>query len=139
MRRSLIAAVSAALLLSALPAGANHKTIRDSFTAMALPFPVGSYDDGEGCIHGVENVHKVSHEFSPPFSGVLTVETAQPIGDWDLFILDDAGKVITESSDSQGVAEEVSLKLKAKQNVSIVVCNWAGEPAIEVSYEHKHV
>ncbi len=140
MRRTFVVMVGAvtigALLLSgAVAAGQKKKKIRESYQATAAPFPVGSYDDGEGCIHGVDGVHKVTHPFEAPYTGNFVVRIPQLTGDWDLFVLDDNGEVKAESSGSTGEPEETGIRLRKNQAISIVVCNWLGEPTITVEYE----
>ncbi len=126
-----------ALVLGCLiaPATAGPKKVKESYDAIAAPLPNGSYDDGEGCYYGVEMVHRVSHEVEAPFTGTLEVDIAELVGDWDLFIVDDKGEVITESSGSSGEPEHTENRVKKGQVVTIVVCNWAGEPQITVDYE----
>ena len=129
--------MSLALVLGAVvvPANAKPKKVKESFDAIAAPYPNGSYDEGSGCYYAVEMVHRVSHEVEVPFSGTLTVDIAELVGDWDLFIVDDEGDVITESSGSSGEPEHTENRVKKGQVVTIVVCNWAGEPQITVDYE----
>ncbi len=115
--------------------GAGPQKERGSFDAVALPYPNGSYDDGEGCFYGVEPIHRVSHELESPFTGTLEVDIAELIGDWDLFIVNEKGEVITESSGGTGEPEHTTNKVKKGEVITVVVCNWAGEPQITVDYE----
>ena len=115
--------------------GAPPKKEAGSFDAVALPYPNGSYDEGTGCFYALEPVHRVSHELESPFTGTLEVDIAELVGDWDLFILNEKGEVITESSGSQGEPEHTTNKVKKGEVITVVVCNWLGEPQITVDYE----
>ncbi len=123
------------LMVGSLPASARMRApVEESYQATALPFPNGSYDSGEGCFYGVDGVHKHFHEFVAPAKGKLDVGIPLLTGDWDLFVVDPEGTVLTESSGDSGVAERTELKMKKGQEISIVACNWAGEPQVTVEY-----
>ena len=131
----LVLAISAA---GVLPVAARDRApIEESYQATALPYPNGSYDDGEGCFYAVDGVHKHLHEFEAPRKGKLEVGIPVITGDWDLFVTDTEGNVLTESSDGNGVAEHTELKMKKAQQISIVTCNWAGEPQVTVEYSFR--
>ncbi|MGH2755147.1 MAG: hypothetical protein ACRDLB_12030 [Actinomycetota bacterium] len=124
--------------LGALPAAAGGRApIEESYQATALPYPNGSYDNGEGCFYGVDGVHKHFHEFEAPRKGKFEVGIPQLTGDWDLFVTDPEGNVLAESSGDRGVPEHTELKLKKAQQISIVTCNWAGEPQVTVEYSFR--
>ena len=106
-----------------------------SFDAVALPYPNGSYDDGSGCFYAPAPVHRFSHALESPFTGTLDVYIPQLTGDWDLFILDEKGEVITESSGSQGEPEHTTNRVKKGDAITVVACNWLGEPQVRVDYE----
>lgn len=136
--RRLVVLVVAVLVAGALPAGArDRKPIEESYTATALPYPNGSYDTGEGCFQGVDTVHKHYHPFEAPSKGLFSVGIPVLTGDWDLFVLDGEGNVLAESSGSQGEPEFTTLKMKKGQAISIMTCNWAGEPQVTVEYSFR--
>ena len=115
--------------------GAAPKKEKGSFDAVALPYPSGSYDEGSGCFYAPAPVHRFSQELESPFAGTLDVYIKVLTGDWDLFILNEEGDVITESSGSQGEPEHTTNRVKKGEAITVVVCNWLGEPQITVDYE----
>ena len=136
--RELAIIVCVILALGAPPLAAQAPApIEESYQATALPYPNGSYDSGEGCFYGVDGVHKHFHEFEAPRKGKFEVGIPALTGDWDLFVTDPEGNVLAESSDDSGVAEHTELKLKKAQQISIVACNWAGEPQVTVEYSFR--
>ena len=118
-------------------AARDRAPIEDSYQATALPYPNGSYDSGEGCFYGVDNVNKHFHEFEAPRKGKFEVGIPALTGDWDLFVTDPEGNVLVESSGDSGEPEHTELKLKKAQQISIVACNWAGEPQVTVEYSFR--
>ncbi len=152
MRKSLsllLTAVCAAGALAAPAAAggkAGGKKVSDSFPAQALPLPKNSTVgdplgiEETGCNAGQEGVHKVTHSFEAPFTGVLRAYMEGFTGDWDLFLIDADDKEVAVSANDQATAmaaaeEEVSLPLKKGQTIGIRACNWLGEPQIEVHYD----
>jgi hypothetical protein len=125
------------LVLGAPSLAARGAPIEESYQATALPYPNGSYDTGEGCFYGVDGVHKHFHEFEAPRKGKFEVGIPALTGDWDLFVTDAEGNVLAESSGDRGVPEHTQLKLKKAQQISIVACNWAGEPQVTVEYSFR--
>jgi hypothetical protein len=144
MRKIFIALlVGAAVAGSVLPAIAAGRHIHGSFTANAFPFPNYSSNTGTekpGCLAGVEDVNWVRQSFKAPVTGKLTVEIEGFTGDWDLYLMDSKGTVLTRSDGEQvgptmaPAAEKVVWKLRRGQKVDIAPCNWAGEPEVEVHY-----
>ncbi len=126
------------LVIGVMPAAARGlKPIEESYSATALPYPNGSYDAGEGCFQGVDTVHKHYHPFKAPSKGLFSVGIPVLTGDWDLFVLDGEGNVLTESSGSQGEPEFTTLKMRKGQAIQIMACNWAGEPQVTVEYSFR--
>ena len=126
------------LAAAVMPASARERApVEESYQATALPYPNGSYDSGEGCFHGVDGVHKHFHEFEAPAKGRFEVGIPALTGDWDLFVTDAEGTVLAESSGNSGVPEHTELRMKKGQQISIVACNWAGEPQVTVEYSFR--
>ena len=144
MRKSilLVMAITLALAVAAAPATAGkRKTLKKSFSAQAVPYPVTSSVQAGGCLNGQESVHKVTTSFKTPGKGVLDVELFDFVGDWDLHITDAAGHTLASStSDNAGSATEqvMGLPLKKGFKVNIVACNWAGGPTAEGEYVYKY-
>lgn len=110
-----------------------------SFSAQLLPFPkLAAWGDPlgltkPGCLSGQQDVHWYAEEFVAKTKGTLEAETSGFTGDFDLYILDDAGMPLirSENDQIQGQAapeEAVTMGLAKKQTVQIAVCNWLGAP-----------
>lgn len=150
MRKLIALAVSAGLVAGAfaLPAGAaaKKKTIKDSFTATAVPFPNLSSHTGTatpGCTAGQEGVHKVTTPFETPGKGRLIVETKDFTGDWDLYLFDPSGLVLAKSDSAQvpdgaPPVEKIVVDLKAMKTYDLVTCNWAGAPTTDVTLKYTY-
>lgn len=141
MRRT--AALTAVALLavgaSAAPSQAakkKPKPITKTYTATA-PMPDPSNYAGLGYSVCAQNVPQSFHEerFTAPAAGNLKVTLKDYTGDWDLLLEDGGGAELSYSGASDvGAPEEVYLKLKKKEQVVIVACNFAGAPTATVSY-----
>ena len=139
MRAVLAGAVVAGLALSpAAVAAPKPKPITKTYTATApLPDPSNGTNDYSVC---AQNVPQSFHleRVTVPAAGTLKVELSGYTNDWDLLVMDGAGRELGGSG-SGGYApapapEVVSLKLKKKTDVQIVACNWAGGPTGTVTY-----
>jgi hypothetical protein len=117
-----------------------------SFSAQLLPFPkLAAWGDPAGltqpgCLSGQQDVHWHAEEFVAPSKGTLAAETSGFTGDFDLYLLDDAGTALIRSEaeqiQSQAPAQEaVTMALAAKQKVQIAVCNWLGAPDVTVTWK----
>jgi hypothetical protein len=141
MRKGLAAVFVVGLLASfaALPATAARKKsmVKKSWTATApTPNPVAGEVDSRGCAGGTgqEDVNKDTYTFKTPKHrrrGTLTVRIDFQ-GSWDLHILDSKNKELAKSDYDNttyvGYEQVSGLRLRPRQTVQIVSCNWAGSP-----------
>lgn len=132
-RKTIAAALAVGLLLAfAAPATAGKKK-GGSFAAENLPFP-----GPNGCLEGVEGLHKTTQEVKTPFAGVFTLTMESFEGDWDLFLTDAEGNEIASSTTSQLTGdpptEEVVVSVTKGMSLAMVACNWAGGPSAEVKW-----
>ncbi len=145
MRKILLGLVAAALVMSAVPASAKAPT-SGSFSAQLLPFPkLATWGDAvgmtqPGCLAGEVDVHWHAEQFVAPKNGTISATTEGFTGDYDLYLLDEAGTALIKSEAEQIQAqapalESVTMPVKAKQTVQIAVCNWLGAPDVTVNWE----
>ena len=148
--RKVVASILLVGLVAALPGPAVAKkkkktvTITESFSAGPFapkPFP-GDVSDA-GCRDGEEGVQKLTVPFTTPGKGILSTDISGFQGDWDLYVTDSAGSVLAASETSQIVdqtppTEQITIPLRAKQDINIVACNWAGSPLAEGQYTFKY-
>lgn len=140
------------LLLGSLVAGGapssaapkSQQRMRGKFSARALPLPLVDpdvYYPGKGsCLGGLEELNYVTEPFEAPAAGELDVTAAGFTGDWDIYVLDRAGRRLAQSEGDQVTGadeaqERLSVRLEAGSRVEMVACNWLGEPDVDVSYE----
>jgi hypothetical protein len=143
-RRPLAAvAALAALAVAVVPAQAatkKPKPIKGSYELTLPPDPTGQTAAvlGEGCT-GVVPPSQDKHPFTVPARGRfdIVLDSPDPTGagvtDWDLYLLDADGAIVS-SSTSEFSHEQLSLKLKKKQGLTIWVCNLLGQPSGTVRY-----
>lgn len=145
--KKLTAFLAAALMaLPVLPAYAGKaKHVTGTIEATLAPFPkLAAWGDPvgltkPGCTSGVQDVHWAAQEFTSPGKGKLRFWTEGFIGDWDIYVFD-GDTVLYRSENSQvpdqaPPEEEIVLALKPKQTVTLVVCNWLGDPNVVANYE----
>lgn len=139
---AVLAAGALVLSMASVASAGKPKKVHDSFGASLAPFPNLSSATGTptpGCTAGVENVHWVAQEFKSPGKGTLRVYMEGFTGDHDLYVF--AGDVVLGRGDQAQVPdgappeEEVLVPLKKGQTVTMVACNWFGEPDVEAHYE----
>ncbi|MDQ3914821.1 MAG: hypothetical protein M3323_05735 [Actinomycetota bacterium] len=150
MRKALVTLLALGMVasLTAAPALAGKKkkatkTISDTISATAIPFPNLSSSTGTptpGCSAGQEGVHKVTVPLEAPGSGTLTFEMSGFTGDWDLYVIDDAGITIARSDSAQvpdmaPPEEKIVAPLSKGRTYDLVVCNWAGAPQATADYK----
>ena len=131
------------------PAAAGTRTLKKRMTFTApVPAPVYSDVDPAGCMWqgSVEDVSKDTYSFTTPKhrgKGTLSVRIDGFDGDWDLYVFDKDGDLLTSSTsdNSAGAYEQISgLKLKQKTTVDIVACNWESTtPSVNgyLAYKYK--
>lgn len=146
MRKALASLVALGLVASfaATPALAGKKakkkvtkTISETIDVTAFPFPNLSSHTATplpGCAAGEEGVHKHTHPFEAPGNGTLTLSMSGFTGDWDLYVIDDAGVAIARSDNEQvgqtmaPPEEKIEMPLAKGKAYELVICNWAGAP-----------
>lgn len=145
MRKLIALAAALGLIgsLGAAPAFAGKpKKVHETFGATLAPFPNLSSSTGTpkpGCSAGQEGVHWVAQEFTSPGKGNLRFYAEGFTGDHDLYVFD--GDLAIARSDQAQVPdmappeEEVVLPLKKGQKITLVACNWFGQPDVQAHYE----
>lgn len=152
--RKLIAVTAALGLvasLSAAPAVAAKKPIKvhETFGATLAPFPkLAAVGDNAGltkpgCTAGQQDVHWVAQEFTAPGTGKLRLYMEGFTGDHDLYVFVDdmplfkseGGQVPVATTEIAPAEEEIIAPLKKGQTVSLVACNWLGQPDVVAHYE----
>ena len=82
------------------------------------------------------------HPLSVPRAGRLNVvldspdPTGKGVTDWDLYVLDSSGDDLADSSGGTS-HEEVDIKFKKAEKITLVACNLAGQPSATVTYKLK--
>lgn len=143
--KKLTAVLAAALMaLPILPAQAGKpKHVTGAIEATLAPFPnYSSHTATErpGCYAGEQDVHWAAQEFTAPGKGELRFYAEGFTGDWDLYVYEGDLKV-AESIGAQAdpamapAEEEIVISLKKKQTVTLIVCNWFGDPNVVANYE----
>ncbi|MGH2755725.1 MAG: hypothetical protein ACRDLB_15020 [Actinomycetota bacterium] len=146
MKKTLVSLVGLALAFSVVPALAGPT--KGSFSAQLLPFPkLAAVGDPAGitepgCLAGQEDVHWTAEAFKAPKKGTLEATSAGFTGDFDLYLLDDAGVPLVRSENDQTLdqappEESVAMPLAKGQAVQIAVCNWLGAPDVTVDWVFK--
>ena len=141
---ALAAAVGLIASLGAAPALAGKKkSVHDSFGATLAPFPnLSSHTSTAkpGCTAGEEGVHWVASEFTSPGKGTLRFYMEGFTGDHDIYVFQGDLKLAESINEQAGATmapaeEEIKLPLKKGQKVTLVACNWLGEPDVVAHYE----
>lgn len=115
---------------------ARPRQMKGSFTAAAKPLPVAWPVTDEGCMQGIEDVHRVTKTLTARFSGWLQV-SANFSGDWDLALFDPEGRRAAMSEHQWSTLEEgeqLDYYLHKGQSVDIAVCNNASGSDAAVEY-----
>lgn len=150
--RKLIALVAVAALAVALPStavAAKPKKVHETFGATLAPFPkLAAWGDPlgltqPGCLAGQEGVHWVAQDFTAPGKGNLRIYMEAFTGDHDLYVFLDEiiygrsenAQVPVGSTDVAPPEEEVTIALKKGQTITMVGCNWLGQPDLLVHYD----
>ncbi|HEV2890517.1 MAG TPA: hypothetical protein VGX28_09080 [Frankiaceae bacterium] len=141
-----IVAAAGAVAVSAVPASAAPKTIKQTYAVEApVPFPVMEDQPPTmyGCIDGQEGLSKVTREITLPAPGLFKAEVTYT-GDWDLYLMDTNGAILAssetvETGNVNPSSEKLSWKKAKKgQKVNLVVCNWMGLKDATVTYTHTY-
>lgn len=143
--RKLIALIAAAALVASLGASpalaGKKKKVHESFGATLAPLPNLSSATGTekpGCSAGQEGLHWVGQDFKAPGNGKLRLYMEDFLGDHDLYVFQGDVKLAESIQDQTAGAaaeEEIILPLKKGQKVTLVACNWLGQPDVVAHYE----
>lgn len=140
------AVAAGALAVTAVPADAAPKTIKQTYAVEApVPFPVMEDQPPTmyGCIDGEEGLSKVSRTITLPAAGLFKAEVAYT-GDWDLYLLDASGAIVAaaetvETGNVSPSTEKLSWKKGKKgQKVTLTACNWMGLKDATVTYTYTY-
>jgi len=147
--RKMIALALAGAALTALVAGpaaaAKGKHVHGSFGATLAPFPkLAAVGDAvgltkPGCTSGAEGVNWVAQEFTSPGKGTLRFYAEGFTGDHDIYAFQ--GDLVIGRGDQAQVPdgappeEEINIALKKGQKVTLVACNWLGQPDVQAHFE----
>jgi hypothetical protein len=139
-----LAAVAVVAAGAFLPAQAAPKKFAGSYqlTLMPDPSPNAFVEAGMANCQNLNPQAVDKHDLAVPRAGRLTVvldspdPTGKGVTDWDLYVVDKDGETIADSSGGTS-HEEAVFKLKAKQTVTVVACNLAGQPNGTVTYSLK--
>ncbi len=141
MRSRLVPVIAIGLAVASAVAPATAapkkpKTITKSYTMQLLPLPLPPSGDTCQPADGAEGVTKHTETLKAPAAGSLVVEIKGFSGDWDITVLNSAGKTMATGgptvtgggAPAMNATETLKLKLKKAQTVSIVSCNFLGTP-----------
>ncbi|HVE62540.1 MAG TPA: hypothetical protein VNB94_01885 [Mycobacteriales bacterium] len=139
MKRSIATALVVTAAISAIGgvAEAKHKKpITKSYTATAPNPDPTNYAGGSVCARNVPGSAHIE-KFTAPEAGTLKAEISKFQGDWDMLLLDEKGRELSNSGGSELVdgTEKMTYKFKKPGTVSIIACNWAGGPTAAAKYE----
>ena len=145
--RKLIALLTGLMLLAvpSIALAGKATTVHETFGATLFPFPKDErWNDAgfskPGCYSGEEGIHWVAQEFTAPGKGTLRMWMEGFAGDHDMylyvsdevFIRGDQAQVGTTLAPPE---EEIEFTLKKGQTVTMVACNWLGQPEVLAHYE----
>ena len=150
--RKIIAFIAIGALVASLSStalAAKPQKVHETFGATLAPFPkLAAWGDplglsNPGCSAGQEGVHWVAQEFTALGKGTLRVWMEGFTGDHDLYIFkDDAvllrgenSQVPVGSADIAPPEEEITYTMKKNETITMVACNWLGQPQVEAHYE----
>ena len=147
MRKVIALLIGSALvaMMASSAVAAKPKKVHETFGATLLPFPKDEQwapagFTKPGCTSGEEGVHWVAQEFTAPGKGNLRVWMEGFTGDHDVylyisdtvFLRGDQAQVGTTMAPPE---EEINFVMKKGQTVTMVACNWAGQPDVLAHYE----
>lgn len=144
--RLLATAVAAgALAVTAVPADAAPKTMKETYTvSLPVPFPMMEDVPGmHGCWNGREGASRNSKVITLPDAGLFKADVSYS-GDWDLYLFDASGNILTAAETSEtgstgpGTERIAWKKGKKGQKVTLVACNWLGLKDATVTYSYTY-
>jgi hypothetical protein len=149
--RKLIAVGVAAVLLTSLSGAAiaakkKPVKVHETFGESLAPFPKDErWNDAgfsnPGCYSGQEGINWVAQEFTAPGKGTLRMWMEGFTGDHDMYLyIDDAIFLRGDQAQVGGTAmappeEEILYTMKKGQTITMIACNWAGQPDVLAHYE----
>ena len=151
MRKILAVLIGSALVVSMASSAiaAKPKKVHETFGATLAPFPkLASWGEPvgltrPGCSSGQEGVHWVGQEFTAPGKGTLRFWMEGFTGDHDIYIYDgdipllrgENSQVPVGSTEIAPAEEELLLPMTKGQTVTLIACNWLGQPDVLAHYE----
>ncbi|MEA2451401.1 MAG: hypothetical protein QOG04_111 [Actinomycetota bacterium] len=146
---ALLAAAAIVASLSSTALAAKPKKIHETFGASLAPWPkLAAWGDEvgltqPGCSSGTEGVNWVAQEFTAPGKGTLRVWMEGFTGDHDLYVFkDDVALLRSENSqvpvgstDIAPAEEEILYPMAKGETITMVACNWLGQPDVLAHYE----
>ena len=146
--RKLLALLAAGALVASMSQSAlagKPKKIHETFGATLAPFPKDErWNDAgfaaPGCYSGQEGINWVAQEFTAPGKGELRVWMEGFTGDHDMYLYIDETTFLRGDQAQVGTTmappnEEIRYVMKKGQTVTMVACNWAGQPEVTAHYE----
>ena len=150
--RKLIALLAAAALVASFSTtalAAKPKKIHETFGGTLAPFPkLAAVGDQAGltkpgCTAGQDGVNWVAQDFTAPGKGTLRVWMEGFTGDHDVYIFDgdtplvrgENAQVPVGTTEIAPAEEEIMLPMTKGQTVTMVACNWLGQPDVLAHYE----
>lgn len=131
---SLLGLVAVSPAVPALAARPKPKPIKGGFTATATPDPTSDNPAGGGKCAPKTPTARVTKAFTVPAAGTLRVQLNNKL-DWSGDIRDADGTVETDSDgDLPTTPEAMEISFKRRTKLIIGVCNFSGEPTINVTY-----
>ncbi len=133
--------VAAALVAPAPPAAADQrKPLKGTFVASQVP--IASYMAADRCDLAVGGV--AHFPFKAPEEGLFEASVDDLKGDWDLWVIDAEGEYVTGSWNSQNPVGEwpgeyLSTPLKKGDRITLIACNFDGEPEITIDWRFSFV
>jgi hypothetical protein len=135
--------------LSSTAFAAKPKKIHETFGASLAPWPkLAAWGDEAGltkpgCSSGTEGVNWVAQEFTAPGKGTLRVWMEGFTGDHDLYVFQ--GDLVLARSENAQVPvggttvapaeEEILMPMAKGDTITMVACNWLGQPDVLAHYE----
>ena len=150
MRKLIAVLIGSALVASmaSLAIAAKPTKVHETFGATLAPWPKDErwQQSGQfmqpGCYSGQEGLNWVAQEFTAPGKGNLRFWMEGFTGDHDiyLYISDDVflrgdQAQVGDPTAPAPAEEEINFVMKKGQTVTLIACNWAGQPDVQAHYE----
>lgn len=146
--RRLIAFLAIGALVASLSStalAAKPKKVHETFGATLAPWPKDErWNDAgftaPGCHSGREGLNWVAQEFTAPGKGTIRMWMEGFTGDHDIYLYIDDEVFLRGDQAQVGTAmaapeEEISYAMKKGQTITMIACNWAGQPEVQAHYE----